>query len=740
MYAFRVAPFLRPRRTWVMVLAVLLLVSVCLLPRAMAAFTASTTTTTATLGAVKSFYSAAVLQDSPNGYWRLGEASGAGPATDSSGNAHPGSMRDAPVLGQTGTTQDGDTSMRGQIWGQASLPRLVADDFTLEVWFKAASGNGGALLRADVNGYADDFGVDLTGSGAVHAFVGTGATSSETNIQSSGTAYNDGNWHLLDFTRVRSTGVMTLFVDGVSVVSGTGGTASLTAPSLIGLGANDNGFEGRGQTFTGSLDEAAQYTSALSATRVQAHYTARSSGYPSAVQADNPAGYWCLDDTGGRLASQVGGTAALGGTGSLVTKQVAGATGDGDTAITTANPSVDDNSRASVPRLVADDLTIEAWFRTTQVSGGSPNFFDGNVIFGSDVPFVNPDFVISISGAGKILAGVGTTNNTTDTTLTSPASYNDGQWHQVALTRVASTSALVLYVDGAAVASGTATGGSGSLNGPASLGIGSHQPNATDTPFKPLVGAVDDVSQFPSALSATRIAAHYGARTSASSYQAAVVADFPAGYWNLDDTSGTTLTATVGGTSANGYVGSSVQRGLTGVTGGQALGFARTIANTITGVTVPRTVSDDFSLECWFKTSSGGAGPLWTNGSPLIQGHVPGSTGAFGLALIYGGRVAFGADSSSSDVVESTAGYSDNAWHHVVLTRTKGTGVVALYVDGSQVSTATGSTASLTTASRLGLGTSVNLSQYLDGWLDDVAVYGSVLPASRISAHYARGH
>src|SRR5262249_9939864 len=56
-------------------------------------------------------YSAAVLADSPSGYWRLGETSGT-TASDASGQNHPGSYLNTPTLGQPGAlTGDTDTSV-----------------------------------------------------------------------------------------------------------------------------------------------------------------------------------------------------------------------------------------------------------------------------------------------------------------------------------------------------------------------------------------------------------------------------------------------------------------------------------------------------------------------------------------------------------------------------------------------------------------------------------------------------
>jgi len=69
-------------------------------------------------------------------------------------------------------------------------------------------------------------------------------------------------------------------------------------------------------------------------------------------------------------------------------------------------------------------------------------------------------------GQGKLMFGTGSPN----VTITSPSTYNDGNWHNVIATRTKATGALRMYVDGILVASGT--GGTNTLNLPGNLYIG----------------------------------------------------------------------------------------------------------------------------------------------------------------------------------------------------------------------------------------------------------------------------
>ena len=88
-------------------------------------------------------------------------------------------------------------------------------------------------------------------------------------------------------------------------------------------------------------------------------------------------------------------------------------------------------------------------------------------------------------------------------------------------------------------------------------------------------------------------------------------------------------------------------------------------------------------------------------------------------------------------VVSTTGGYDNGAWHHVVFTRTKATGALALYVDGAAAGTATGaSTASLSGPASLNFGRIQSGGNYFAGSLDEVAIYNVVLSPATISAHF----
>jgi hypothetical protein len=154
-----------------------------------------------------------------------------------------------------------------------SLPRPVQDDFTIVCVFQSTQGlntgnqfyQGAGLVNAEVAGSTNDFGTSLNASG--HILAGTG--NPDTTVTSIA-GYNDGNPHVFTFTRVRSTGSITLYVDGAQAGVTTAGMQSLTSPTNVVLGAQRTSL----YYLSGDISEVQIYGSALSATARQTLETA----------------------------------------------------------------------------------------------------------------------------------------------------------------------------------------------------------------------------------------------------------------------------------------------------------------------------------------------------------------------------------------------------------------------------------------------------------------------------------
>jgi len=190
-----------------------------------------------------------------------------------------------------------------------------------------------------------------------------------------------------------------------------------------------------------------------------------------------------------------------------------------------------------------------------------------------------------------------------------------------------------------------------------------------------------------------------------------------------------------------------------GYLGGPTLGVAGGIigdANTAVkfdGVndfgTVTRTIKDDFSIEFWFKSTTGvGSSTGWWQGAGLIDAEGAVTTNDFGVSLTSNGMVVagVGATVSSEDVsIHSSTGYANGAWHHVVFTRTMATGALQLYIDGASAGSATGNKLSLVSPTNIIFGRIQTTNKYFSGTLDEVAVYTTVIPGTTVTSHNDAG-
>jgi hypothetical protein len=207
------------------------------------------------------------------GYWPLAEAGGT-IAYDVFGANH-GSYIGHPKLGASGAKPTATAAALNGLDQYVLLPRLITDDFSLELWYSSTGGRGtnvaqwwqaAGLFDGEVPGTVDDFGTSLDATGQVWA--GTG--NRDTSIHSQ-KGLADGKWHHVVFTRKESTGALTLFVDGVQVSVGRGGSQRLTSAPGLRAGVLQSGRN----FLAGSVADLAVYSSALPPATVTAHFHAR---------------------------------------------------------------------------------------------------------------------------------------------------------------------------------------------------------------------------------------------------------------------------------------------------------------------------------------------------------------------------------------------------------------------------------------------------------------------------------
>jgi len=217
-----------------------------------------------------------------------------------------------------------------------------------------------------------------------------------------------------------------------------------------------------------------------------------------------------------------------------------------------------------------------------------------------------------------------------------------------------------------------------------------------------------------------------------AAYQDEVLADNPVAYYRFEETSGTTAFDT-----ANSNDGSYVNGVLLNQPGAPALGKAASFDGIDDYVSTPRTVSTDFTLEAWVKTTAPSlTGSQSYEGNGLLWSDVGGAANDFAMAMLNNGLSFF---TGNPDVtVTSAVAINDGAWHHLVATRTQG-GSVEIFIDGVSQGTATTNNNPLNGNPSIMIGGNVLDGRYFAGLIDEVAYYPSVLSTARIRAHFRAG-
>lgn len=237
-----------------------------------------------------SAYPAEVLADSPQGYWRLQEAAG--------------SIAESALPGGVSGTYGGTYSLGHAARGGRAVRVDDAGDgqvhlgtntnytnaFTLEIWVNPNSSqpDGGRHIFTKNSYHAtthSDFPVRLgyTAVDGFYVLLSKGNDASYDATLKSGPLPSERWYHVVAV--YRKNGQCELWVNGSMVASQTINftVSSNSRPWKLGNGT-EYGGGGNAGGFSGVLSDAALYSSALSASRIQAHYAAMPGGNLSRVE------------------------------------------------------------------------------------------------------------------------------------------------------------------------------------------------------------------------------------------------------------------------------------------------------------------------------------------------------------------------------------------------------------------------------------------------------------------------
>jgi hypothetical protein len=205
-------------------------------------------------------YNSTVLADSPKHYITFDQTSGG--YTDSGSQAATTTVTGSPVqvtgINGKALTYNGTSDY---VTINSPYDFAAVSTFTFECWFKSTATTGQpTFIRRDGNGAAYLLRLN---AGKIEFYC------NQAGIVTTA-SYADGNWHHV--VGVKNGTATTLYVDGTQVGTGTGGTvAQATGAQPIYLGESTSAAS---EMMKGTLDEVAIYPTALSSTRVTAHYNA----------------------------------------------------------------------------------------------------------------------------------------------------------------------------------------------------------------------------------------------------------------------------------------------------------------------------------------------------------------------------------------------------------------------------------------------------------------------------------
>jgi PKD repeat protein len=226
-------------------------------------------------------YGLAVYNSGPDSYWRLGDTSGpiAKDTTSNEANGiYSGGVTFGTAGGVSGTTDTAVTlnGVDGAV--AAGVPVSNPTVYSEELWFKTTTTQGGKLIgfgssQTGLSG-AYDRHVYMFDDGRLRFGVWTGFT----NVADTSQSYNDGTWHHMVATQ--GADGMKLYVDGVLAASNPQ-TESQAYDGYWRVGGDNTWGGNSSNYFAGSIDEVAVYSTAMTASTVQAHYRAGGGSLPN---------------------------------------------------------------------------------------------------------------------------------------------------------------------------------------------------------------------------------------------------------------------------------------------------------------------------------------------------------------------------------------------------------------------------------------------------------------------------
>jgi hypothetical protein len=698
-----------------------------LLPRSDAAFF-NTTGSSGTWAAAALFptYSQAVIADGPTFYYRMNDSAGSSTAADSSGHASRGVY--SPYTGadlETGVwpLDEGSGSTAADLAGVSPV-----NDLTLHSASWTASGQAGSALSLDgATGYAaaaaavptttqfsTSAWVYLTSSAADAVAVSqsglnisgftlgynlaanrwsfrmprTDAAAAVVDAANSTAAPTLNRWTHL--TGVFSGTQVRLYVDGV-LQSTTGHTTTFAATGALEVGAALNTT--RTAFWPGRVDDVRTWNArALPVNNVAELAYGITSAPHTLWSLEEGSGSTAYDNAGGLNTGTLGSGASWTATARVGTRAVTFPGTDASTGYV---------SGSSAAVSTSSDFSVAAWVWLSATGADAAavsqvGVHDSGFVLGYDQTSGKWAFTLPRSDSGLAIR---------DTALSGVAA-GTGAWTHLVGVFDSGTGTATLYVNG--VSSGSVAHAS-AWSATGALQAGRTQ--RSDAWSAPWNGHLDDLRLYRRAITAAEVAV-----LNSGLYVGATTLGAP-GALDSDPSDHAVR-----------------------------FGGLRLAAKSFGYNPVLRSNPTTFTIECWFR-SKGYNAAVTTRGVTLVDfgSSVAGNSGASDRRLFVDatGHVVFGSGSGTSGMVSTSgAGYLDGQWHHVAASLDPTDGL-RLYVDGVLAASASYSAPGLASGYwRFGGQTwfATWPAEYLNGDLDELALYPAVLTTQQVAWHYHADH
>ncbi|MEZ5328504.1 MAG: LamG domain-containing protein [Verrucomicrobiales bacterium] len=569
-----------------------------------------------------------------------------------------------------------------------------------------------------------------------------------------------------------ATGEKSIWVDGVKVWSvmlaaGTEVISGGGTPAYIG---NTNGG---GEPFTGSIDEFAFWTRALSPSEIEDHAAAVAlkrnyfqggevaESYAEEIAIDHPVGYWRLGDDGPDTAVDSSGNGHDGSVedGTLEFGQSSLVPPDTDTSVALNGDRlfIDGFDKADT------GFTVEFWTQIESVTGGFAN------LVGDGDGGLNFMLMVYLTPSGNVRPHVQTTDGFGS--LDSVATIADGQLHHIVSTWDEASGEMVLYIDGDVADVITSAGNfpttGEAINDENPLFIGrDNREGGWD-------GLIDEVAVYDYALPAARVKAHFdrvdrGVVVGNEPHpDPGNLTEIPEGllhYIDLDEAAGEVEGRTLNfaydraGDIKGLFQGATIRvPGLTGLgaasfdnTAGVGINLGAEGFETTTGITVEMIFQSEWSgdnydeffrkeddgnrilLSYQADGNNGGANPPVDDGIPVLSFglNVDGAYGELDMPL-----------DGTNDAGLNVEDIADGMTHHIAATYDAATGDKVIWIDGVRAwSVNLGENAEITSGGGAPafIG-STSGGEPFTGIIDDFAFWERALTQEEIAIHAANG-